>query len=112
MDIGNRALPTTDPAALVTRILRAPRLGRRMRDGLLLYLEGMSARQAAGFVGFGSHMSYGEPPGGMGYARCIGNGGRTERRFKQRRRHGIRGIDWRSCSQSGFDAGVLALATF
>jgi hypothetical protein len=46
-----------DPAVLAARVLAAPRLGPRMRAGLLLYLEGLSAREAARAVGFKSHMA-------------------------------------------------------
>jgi hypothetical protein len=46
-----------DPAALAASILAAPRLGPRMRAALLLYLEGLSAREAARAVGFKSHMA-------------------------------------------------------
>jgi hypothetical protein len=46
-----------DSAALAAQILAATRLGPRMRTALLLYLEGLSAREAARAVGYRSHMS-------------------------------------------------------
>ena len=50
-------LGITDPAILAARVLGAPRLGPRMCSGLLLYLEGLSARESAHAVGLGDHMS-------------------------------------------------------
>jgi len=50
-------LGITDPALLAARVLAASRLGPRMRSGLLLYLEGLSARESAHAVGLGDHMS-------------------------------------------------------
>jgi transposase len=50
-------LGVPDPAALAARILAARRLGPRMRVALLLYLEGLSTREAARAVGFKSHMA-------------------------------------------------------
>ena len=53
----SQQLGITDPAILTARVLAAPRLGPRMRSGLLLYLEGLSARESARAVGLGDHMS-------------------------------------------------------
>lgn len=50
-------LGITDPAILTAQVLAAPRLGMRMKFGLILYAEGLSARESARAVGLGDHMS-------------------------------------------------------
>jgi hypothetical protein len=61
---GNSLAPKTsalsdfpDPARLAYAILSSRRLGQRTRTGLLLFLEGLSVREAARAVGLRSHMS-------------------------------------------------------
>ena len=76
-------LGVPDPAALAARILAAPRLGPRMRAALLLYLEGLSAREAARAVGFRNHMSLWRRAGSYGL-HAIHNERRAHRKAIQK----------------------------